>query len=145
MSYCIGHQMRSGLPIDGLMNGPPSLTHTWGDEQCLPCTPAGIYSPRLSALPLQRTKFGDGHGIMQQPPCTMCKLTGSLQMSLFLGKKPYRFHFSHSQPKSKTSTLYSVEPTHASGGRWLTLKASKPELVTAPKTFLVMLHSWGNT
>jgi hypothetical protein len=60
-------------------------------------------------------------------------------------QKPNRFHFFHSQPKSKSSTLCSIEPIHASGGWWLMSTVSKPNLVTTPKTFMEMLHSWGNT
>jgi hypothetical protein len=61
------------------------------------------------------------------------------------GWKPNRFHFSRRQRRSHTNTLCSVEPTYVSGGWQLTssVRALAPPPIL--RTFLDVLHSWGNT
>ncbi len=67
-------------------------------------------------------------------------------MDVFVsGQKPNRFHFSRLQPCSNTNTLCSVEPTHACGGWRLTSSVWAPTPPQTPRTFLDVLHSWGNT
>ena len=61
------------------------------------------------------------------------------------GRKPNRFHYSHTRPSGINSTVCLVEPTHASSGWWLTSLALAAILTPTPQTFLDVLHSWGNT
>jgi hypothetical protein len=60
-------------------------------------------------------------------------------------KKPNRFHYSHSQPRSHHNTICSVEPTLGNGSWHLTSLSTHANSSLAPKSFIDVLHSWGNT
>jgi hypothetical protein len=60
-------------------------------------------------------------------------------------RKPNWFHFSRRQPRSHTNTLCSVEPTYAGSGWRLMSSVRAPAPPPIPRTFLDVLHSWGNT
>ena len=61
------------------------------------------------------------------------------------GKKPNRFHFSHSQRQGQSNTVCSVQTT-TDGEHWQLLSTTptaEPE--KTPTSFLAVLESWGNT
>jgi hypothetical protein len=61
------------------------------------------------------------------------------------GKKPNRFHFSHSQQRGQLNIVCTVQPT-MDGEHWRLLSTtSTAEPDTTPTTFLGVLKSWGNT
>jgi hypothetical protein len=70
---------------------------------------------------------------------------GSTEDVFVAGWKPNRIYYLYSRPSSTNGTLCLVEPTHASGGWWLTSLALAATLPPAPQTFVEVLHSWGNT
>ena len=58
------------------------------------------------------------------------------------GRKPKRFHSSHTTPSSINGTLCSVELTHARGG-WRQASLSTATIPTpTSQTFLEALQSW---
>jgi hypothetical protein len=61
------------------------------------------------------------------------------------GWKPNWFHLSCRQLRSHTNTLCSVEPTYADGGWRLMSSVCALAPPPIPRTFLDVLHSWGNT
>ncbi len=70
---------------------------------------------------------------------------GTTKEIFIFGRKLNRFHYSHTRPSGISGTVFSVEPTHASSGWWLTTLALAAILTPTPKTFLDVLHSWSNT
>ncbi len=61
------------------------------------------------------------------------------------GKKPNRFHYSHSQPRSHHNIVCLVEPTLGNGSWHLTSSAPCTIPTPEPESFLNVLRSWGNT
>ncbi len=60
-------------------------------------------------------------------------------------KKPNRFHYSHSQPRSNQRVVWSVMPT-IDGEHWRLLSTAPcAATIFAPSTFLEVLEAWGNT
>ncbi len=70
---------------------------------------------------------------------------GTTEEIFVSGRKPNRFHYSHTRPSGINGTVCSVEPNHANGGWRLTSLALAAILTPTPQTFLDVLHSWGNT
>jgi hypothetical protein len=70
---------------------------------------------------------------------------GKTEEIFILGRKSNRFHYSHSQPRSRQSVVWSVHPM-LDGGHWRLLSiapcANPPP---SPLTFLDVLQTWGNT
>ncbi len=60
------------------------------------------------------------------------------------GRKPNRFHYSHSQQQGEHKTICTVEPTIDGEHYRLTSAVTKGPPATKPKTFRVLL-SWRNT
>ncbi len=61
------------------------------------------------------------------------------------GKKPNRFCYSHSQPRSNQRVLCSVMPT-IDGEHWRLLSTAPcTTTIPAPSMFLEVLEAWGNT
>jgi hypothetical protein len=61
------------------------------------------------------------------------------------GRKPNRFHHSHSQPNSHLNTICLVESTLGGEGWHLTSSEPHTRPNLAPTSFLGVLQSWGNT
>jgi hypothetical protein len=61
------------------------------------------------------------------------------------GKRPNHYHYSHSQPASNHNMICSVEPTLGIGCWRLTSSMPCANPFPAPKSFLEVLQSWGNT
>jgi hypothetical protein len=75
-----------------------------------------------------------------------CLNTNGEMEDLFIsGKKPNRFHYSHSQPRSNQQVLCSVMPT-IDREHWRLLSTA-PCVTTIPalSLFLEVLEAWGNT
>jgi hypothetical protein len=64
---------------------------------------------------------------------------GTTEDVFILGRKPNRFHYSHSQPSSHHQMIYSVKPT-LGGGPEALARPTQP-----PTCFLDVLQLWGNT
>jgi hypothetical protein len=62
-----------------------------------------------------------------------------------LGRKPNRFHHSHSQPNSHLNTICLVKSTLGGEGWRLTSSAPRARPNLNPTSFLGVLQSWGNT
>ncbi len=61
------------------------------------------------------------------------------------GRKPNRFHYSHSQNRQQLNTVCLVQPT-LEGEHWRLLStACTTDVDPTPSTFLEVLESWGNT
>jgi hypothetical protein len=61
------------------------------------------------------------------------------------GRKPNRFHFSHSQQQGQLNIICTVQPT-MDGEHWRLLSTTPTaEPDTTPTTFLGVLESWGDT
>ncbi len=61
------------------------------------------------------------------------------------GRKPNRFHFSHSQHHGQLDSVCSVQPT-LEGNHWRLLSTTQTAVVApVPTTFLKVLELWGNT
>ena len=61
------------------------------------------------------------------------------------GKKPNRFHYSHTQPRGQLTTVCLVQPT-LEGEHWRLLSTIQPaEAAPELTTFFDVLKLWGNT
>ena len=61
------------------------------------------------------------------------------------GKKPNRFHYSHTQPREQLTTVCLVQPT-LDGEHWRLLSTTQlKEAAPEPTTFFDILKLWGNT
>ncbi len=70
---------------------------------------------------------------------------GSTEEVFVAGRKPNRFHYSHTQPQNQLSTVCSGQPT-LEGDHWrLLLTAQLPVGVLEPTTLFDILKSWGNS
>ncbi len=61
------------------------------------------------------------------------------------GRKPNRFHYSHSQQQGEHKTICTVEPTIDGEHYQLTSAVTKAPPAMEPKTFREVLLLWGNT
>jgi hypothetical protein len=61
------------------------------------------------------------------------------------GKKPNRFHFSHSQQQGRLLIVCSVQPTMDKHHWQLLSTTPMAKSAEPPTTFLGVLESWGNT
>jgi hypothetical protein len=70
---------------------------------------------------------------------------GEMEDVFVFGKKPNRFHYSYSQPRSNQQVICFVMPT-IDGEHWQLLSTA-PRTATIPalSTFLEVLKAWGNT
>ncbi len=85
--------------------------------------------------------------IWNKRSATLCRAStdGTTKDAFVPRHKPNRFHFSQSQPTGQNTSIYSIEPTHATGGWRLMSMTPTSVLSPSPQNFLEVLQSWGNT
>jgi hypothetical protein len=70
---------------------------------------------------------------------------GEMEDVFISGKKPNRFHYSHSQSSSNQQVVFSVMPT-IDGEHWRLLSTAPcATIIPVPSTFLEVLEARGNT
>jgi hypothetical protein len=120
---------------------------TWRDAILALC-PSRSAGTRLGAFTTPSHRIWEWRWD-EDPGCLRRSSADGKTEDVFLaGRKPNRFYYSETRPSTRSGNICSVEPTHAGqdqGGWRLTSVAQAGALAPPPRTFMDVLHSWGNT